>query len=127
LTIRPANIVFWLYQYATFTEPVTLKNSDGTVIDLTGCTAALDARRDITDVDPVFRLTTENGGITIVGSAPRTMQLNLNATSTGNLDIDPDGECFYYDLLLKSADGVTVQRSFQGVIVAMPGVTRPPT
>lgn len=122
MTTQPASITFRLYVGATFTEPVTLKDADGNPIDLTGCSAQLQARRDIADTDPVFDLSTADGSITL-GGVNGTITLAISATDTGNMVVDWDGEVWYHDLKLTFPDN-TVQRTYQGAIIVSPAVTR---
>lgn len=122
MTVRPATVNFNLYQGATFSEPVTLKDAAGDPIDLTGATAKLQARRDISDPSAVFTLTSQSGGIAL-GGATGVITLLIDAATTAGYAVDWDGEFWFHDLLLTLADGST-QRTYQGVIVASPGVTR---
>jgi hypothetical protein len=122
MTTQPASLSFRLYQGATFSEPVTLNDGSGNPINLTGCTAKLQARRDIADTDPVFALDSTTGGI-VLGGAAGTITLNLSAAATKALAIDWDGEMWLHDLLLSFPDA-TVQRTYQGAIYAYPAVTR---
>ena len=122
-TVQPASVNFWLYQGATFTAPVVLKDSNGDPIDLTGYSGKLMARRDISDVTPVFTCQTTDGSMSLGGNTGQ-VTLNLTAVVTAGLSIDYAGEVWYHDLLLKHADGVTVDKPYQGVIIAAPSVTR---
>lgn len=122
-TVQPASVNFWLYSGATFTAPVTLKDSDGNPIDLTGYSGILMARRDISDVAPVFTCTTTDSTMTLGGNLG-TVTLNLTATLTAGFGIDYAGEIWYHDLLLTHADDTTVDKPYQGVIIASPSVTR---
>jgi hypothetical protein len=70
----------------------------------------------------VFRLNTTNGGIVLGGTAG-TVTLVINAATTAGMTIDWDGEIWVHDLLLTFVSG-DVQRTYQGVIIASPAVTR---
>jgi len=122
-TVQPASVNFWLYQGATFTAPVTLKDSDQNPIDLTGYSGKLMMRRDISDASPIATFQTTDATMVLGGTAG-TVTLNMTATLTAGLTIDFAGEVWYHDLLLKHADGVTVDKPYQGVVIAAPGVTR---
>lgn len=122
MSVTPASINFSLYQGATFSEPVTLKDSSGTPLDLTGYSARLQARREISDTTPVFSLDSTTGGIVLGGTAG-TITLSMPAAATAALPVDWDGEYWVHDLLLTDGSG-NVQRTYQGVIIASPGVTR---
>jgi len=57
-------------QGADFVYPITWSSKVGEVttpVDLTGCTARMQARARINDADALFTLTTENGGIVLGG------------------------------------------------------------
>lgn len=122
MTTQPASVTFRLYVGATFTEPAILEDGDGNPIDLTGCSAQLQARRDISDVDPVFDLSTTDGSITL-GGVNGTITLSISATDTGAFAVDWDGEVWYHDLKLTFPDD-TVQRTYQGAIIVSQAVTR---
>jgi hypothetical protein len=122
-TVQPASVNFWLYSGATFIALTTLKDTDGTPIDLTGCTAVLQARRDIADVLPVFTCSTTDGTL-VLGGAAGTISLQLTALVTAGLQIDFAGEIWFHDLLMTQADDVTVSKVYQGAIIACPSVTR---
>lgn len=118
-----ATVNFVLYPHATFTETVTLRNSDGTVMNLTGYSARAQVRREIDDTDAVFDLSSTNGKI-VLGGAAGTVQFLLANTETDNPEVDWDGEYWVYDMLLTAPSGI-VERMIQGAISAIPGVTRP--
>lgn len=122
MTVQPASVNFRLYQGATFSEPVTLKDGSGNPIDLTGCTARLQARRDISDAAAVFSLDSTGGGIVLGGTAG-TVTLVVPPSTTAALSIEWEGEMWVHDLLLSFPDA-TVQRTYQGAIYAYPAVTR---
>ncbi len=122
MSVTPASINFYLYQGATFSEPVTLKDGAGAPIDLTGYSARLQARRDISDATPVLDLNSTSGGI-LLGGTNGTITLSMTASATAALSIDWDGDFWVHDLLLTDGSG-NVQRTYQGAIIASPGVTR---
>lgn len=124
MTVRPASVSFRLYMGADFSEPVTLKDSNGDPIDLTGASARLQARRDISDTLTTLDLNSATGGI-VLGGIAGTVQLVVNGATTAALpNIDWDGEVWCHDLLLTFQDG-TKQRTYQGAIIVSPAVTRP--
>ena len=49
MTIQPGSVIFYLYGGATFSEPIVIKDADGTPVDLTNYTAKMQVRRDISD------------------------------------------------------------------------------
>ena len=125
MTQCPATLNFRFFQHATFSETITLKDSDGVARDLTAHTALMHVRRYVEDDTPLFTLSTDDGSI-VLGGVAGTIALAIPFTDT-DLDIDWDGEVWFHDLLLTNTtpDPDVVERSFQGAIIAMPGVTRP--
>jgi hypothetical protein len=100
---------FTLEQGATFSRTLTYKIDD-VAVNLTGYTARMKAKRRFDDVSPLINLTTENGGITLGGSAG-TITLTMSATDTAALSFDTA----FYDLELVSGGGV-VTRLVRGTI-----------
>ena len=110
---------FIIEQGATFQQILTLKDSAGAVINLTGYTGAeMDLRLDQYDSSTVVTLTTANGGITNGGSAG-TLTLLISATDTANLT-PGDG---VYDLELTDANG-KVDRLLEGTYSIRGNVSR---
>lgn len=90
-------------QGATDSLATRFENDDGSVVVLTGYTAKMQVRKSATDPDePVITLTTENGGITIGGSAG-TVTLNWFPADTE----DVDAGYYVYDIELYSGPVVT--------------------
>jgi hypothetical protein len=96
---------------------VTYDNPDGTPVNLTGYTAALQLRSLPTDPVSVLSLST-GSGITITGA---TGLVAIRATATQTRAIDEG--IYYYDLEITSASGV-VTRLIQGQADVSPEVTR---
>jgi hypothetical protein len=96
---------------------VTYDNPDGTPVNLTGYTAALQLRSLPTDPVSVLSLTT-GAGITITGA---TGLVEIRATATQTRAIDEG--IYYYDLEITSVSGV-VTRLIQGQADVSPEVTR---
>lgn len=125
VTTQPARINFRLYPDATFVETTTLRDSDGVAVDLTGKTARMQIRRDRDDVDALFELTTENGGITLASNGEITLSLPADETYPAlTPPIDRDGETWVHDLLLITpGTPATIERLYQGNVYVLPGVT----
>lgn len=104
-------------QGATFTRVLTWLDDDGIAVNLAGYTARMQVRSDHESATVLLSLTTENGGITLGGSAG-TVTLSATATATAALE---SGE-HVYDLELVS--GAVVTRLMQGCFVVDPEVTR---
>lgn len=106
-------------QGATLALVATWKDSAGTAVNLTGYTARLNVRETYASASAILTLTTENGGITLGGSAG-TITLSASATTTAALTAPFSG---VYDLELVSGGGV-VTRLLEGVATVSPEVTR---
>ena len=100
---------FIIEQGATFGQTLTLKDSTGAVINLTGyASAQMDLRENPDATDPIISLTTGNSRITLGGSAG-TVTLSISATDTAALSVD-DG---VFDLEIVSGGNV-VTRLIEG-------------
>lgn len=122
MTIQPGTVNFNLFQGADFSEPATIRDAAQNPINLTGATAQLDAKRDISDASPVFSLLSTTGGI-ILGGTAGTVTLKIAGALTKAFTVDPDGEVWLHDLLLTLADG-SIQRTYQGYISVSPAITK---
>lgn len=96
---------------------VTYKNPNGTPINLTGYTAALQLRSLPESPTAVLSLST-GSGITITGA---TGVADIHATATQTRAIDEG--TYYYDLEITSSSNI-VTRLVQGQAVVTPEVTR---
>lgn len=103
-------------QGATFSRVFTLKDSDGNLIDLTGCTARMQFRTTYGGT-LVSSLTTENGKITLGGVAG-TVTIEISASDTAAFLV----QTLYYDLEIIWATG-RVTRLFEGSAPVTPEVT----
>ena len=99
---------FIIEQGAAFGQTLTLKDSAGSTINLTGFTGRMTLRESPTATDTVISLTTSNGRMTIDGSAG-TVTLTISATDTASLTPD-DG---VFDLEIESGAAV-VTRLIEG-------------
>ena len=125
MTTTAAIVNFNFYPGATFTGSVTLNDSNGVPVDLTGYTALMHVRREKTDATPVLTLTTADGTITL-GGAAGTITLLVSAAVTAAVEVDEDGESWAYDLFLTntSPNPDTVERKLAGYVFATYAVTR---
>lgn len=105
-------------QGATFRMSLIWKDSVGVPVNLTGYTARMQVRRSYSDSVVQLNLTTENGSITLGGSAG-TIEVVGAATATD----DTAGGKGVYDLELMSSSGV-VTRLVEGKVTIKPEVTR---
>lgn len=118
--MTPGKIDLTVYQGATWTQTLIWKTgAPATPVDLTGCTARMQARTRTEAPDPpLLSLTTEAGGIAL-GGVLGTVDLTLSALATAAL---PAGS-YVYDLEIVHPDG-TVTRLAMGKIKIIPEVTR---
>lgn len=108
-----------ILQGATLEDVTTWRAGTPSVpVNLTGCTARMQVRRKITDADPLLSLTTENGGITLGGTAG-TVTISMSATATAAIDWKGG----VYDLEIQFGDG-RVRRLLAGSVSVSPEVTR---
>ncbi len=105
-------------QGATWSVTVTYENSDGTPINLTGYTGAMQLRQNYNSDTADLTLTTSNGGIAITGLTG-TVVVNMTDDQTRLLS-----EGYYvYDLELTSSGGQVI-RLIQGQFTVAAEVTR---
>jgi hypothetical protein len=104
-------------QGATFERVITVKDSTGSPMNLTGYTARMQVRREIESSTILVELTTENGRIAL-GGAAGTITLSMNAATTAA--IEDEG---VYDLEIISNAGA-VHRVLKGRFVLQLEVTR---
>lgn len=114
-----AKLKLVIEQGATFNKVITWKTGNPPLaVNLTGCTARMQIRETIQATNVLASLTTENGGITLGGSAG-TITLLINAADT-TLYAWTAG---VWDIEIMTASGV-VTRLLYGSVVVTPEVTR---
>ncbi len=118
----PLNLTLSIWQGQTFNDALTMQDPTGAAIDLTGYTAQLMARVDITDTAPQITWGTTTGEIVLGGTAG-TITFNVSAATTAALNTLEETTTWAYDLVITSASGIA-ERVIQGVMVIYPGVTR---
>jgi hypothetical protein len=102
-------------QGATFTKRLTWSISD-VPVDLTGYTARMQAKVNYNKAcDPIFTITTENGGIALDDEG--NIDLLIDASDTENF-VPKE---YFYDLELDS--GSQVYRIVEGKFIVTPEVT----
>lgn len=105
-------------QGATFSRVITWRDAAGSAINLSGYAARMQLRSQIDATGAaVFELTTENGRISLGGTAG-TITLSAAATATAAVPADT----YVYDLEL--VEGATVTRLVQGQFELRGEVTR---
>lgn len=114
--MTPGKYNFICPQGATFSKQLTWKIEDEPV-DLTTYTARMQVREKHTSTTKILDLTTENGGISLGGTAG-TIQIEITADDTS----DVVAKCYVYDLELITSSNVT--RLLEGQFMVTPEVTR---
>ena len=104
-------------QGATFERVITVKDSTGTPMNLTGYTARMQVRRETESSEILVELTTENGRISL-GGAAGTITLSMNPATTAAI-VDEG----VYDLEIIS-NGGAVHRVLKGRFALDLEVTR---
>ncbi len=118
----PLNLTLSVWQGQTFNDVLTYQDTNGNPINLTGYTAKMMARVDVTDAAPQITWGTTTGEIVLGGTAG-TITFNVSAAATAALATANQTTVWAYDLVLTSSGGVA-DRLIQGVMVIYPGVTR---
>lgn len=105
-------------QGATWDISMVFKDGDGDPVDLTGYTARMMIRKNISDATPQLELSTTNGRI-IITAGTGGIQLLVEAEDTADLDFVSG----VYDLEIEDSGGV-VTRLMEGEIELSKEVTR---
>lgn len=101
MTITPAVWNLVVYIGGTFQYTFTLQDEAGQVIDLTGYSAELQARNQLSDATPLFSLDSDGNGITITES---TGTISFRVEDTVTADLSPNKDAFY-DIRITSPSG----------------------
>lgn len=104
-------------QGATLEVLLTYLDSDGAAVNLTGYTARMQVRTEVTAATATLTLTTENGRIAL-GGAAGTVALTVPAIDTAAVAARE----YVYDLEL--VNGATVTRIIEGAFTVRAEVTR---
>lgn len=114
-----AKLKLAIEQGATFRKVLTWKAGTPAVpVNLTGCTARMQIRKEIANATPYVTLTTENGGI-VLGGAAGTIELIITPTATAAITWASG----VYDLEIVFSP-TEVRRLVYGPVTVSPEVTR---
>lgn len=102
----------YIDQGATFSTTVTLTDSNGDPINLTGYTGAAQMRKSYTS-STSYAFTVTLGGVY------GTITLGLTASATANIS----GGRYLYDVELTDTSNI-VSRVFEGIVTVNPNITR---
>lgn len=121
---EPLSLSLYIYQGQTFDDRLALSNADGTPVNLTGYSARMQARADITDTTPILDWSSIDGEIVIDGPNG-TITFNVTADATYALPTNNEAASWVYDLrIFNAASPVYAERVVQGVLNVSPAVTR---
>ncbi len=99
-------------QGSTFSTTVTITDTSGNLLDLTGYTGAAQMRKSYTS-------TTAHNFSVSVGNTSGTITLSMSANTTANIA----GGRYLYDVELIDTSN-TVSRVFEGIVTINPNITR---
>jgi hypothetical protein len=122
-----AQIDLEVYEGATFYQEFTWQvGTPSLPVDLDGMTARMQARDDIADEEPVFDLTTENGGIIILEPTDEGgYAIKITPSETVGLCTTYEKRVLVYDLFLDHGTDDDTGLQQKGKITIYPSVTRP--
>lgn len=106
-------------QGAVFNRVLTWKDANGSLVNLSGYTARLWVRKTFNTTTNVLEMTTENGRITLGGSAG-TVTLYISANDTDDIH----AARYIYDLKLIPSNSANAVRMLQGFFEVVPQVTQ---
>ena len=107
---------------ATYRKKITWKNSNRIPVNLTGCTARMQVRKTVNSDVVLLLLTTENGGINIVGVSG-TIEIVILDNQTDDLS----NGVYDLEIIHPLGDNQTrndVTRLLYGSVTVSPSVTR---
>lgn len=109
---------FTIEQGANYSLTLIYKDSDGDVVNLTGCTARMQFRSAVSSATTLFEATTANGRLVITPLEGKIV-MALTATTTAAFT----WTSAYYDLEIVAADN-SVTRLLQGYVEVSFEITR---
>ena len=113
-----ASYDFEIEQGATLLKPIVWKDSAGSPVNLTGYTAKMQIRQNVSSPDVLLELSTTNGKLSISAMAGQVTMI-FSAATTAAITWSRGK----YDLELTSSDG-TVTRLIEGEITISKEITR---
>jgi hypothetical protein len=107
-----------IYRGTYYALVCTVKDSDGVAIDITDWEFSADVREDLDDDDPLFSLTTANGGFAVTSAGSGIFEIRITDVNTAlcplgkvvldvlRTDIDP-GPRWLFGARIKVKEPVT--------------------
>lgn len=122
----PARYTFRAYQGQTWEEAITINNPDGTPVDLTGYTARMHVRGEVSDATPILELDADNGRLLVSDPTEGTLALLVDAEDMAELPLFFDVQVWVYDIEIVRTSPAPdyVRRVMEGAVVCYPEVTR---
>lgn len=119
----PINMTLKIFQGQTFDFGFQLTDDAGAPRDLTGYSARMQIRTDVTDTNAIRTWSTTDGHIMIDGPTG-TIAFAVSSDETYALPTQNSLLQWFYDMLLTSPAG-HAERPVQGAVVVTPAITRP--
>lgn len=126
-TPAPGNVALSIWQGQTYDQQFLLQDSSTppNPINLTGFTAQMMLRNDVSDPSPVATWGTTSGEL-VLGGTNGLLSFNVPGSKSQALPTSDEPTAYVYDILLTSSSTPPfTQRVMQGVVVVYPAVTRP--
>lgn len=118
--MQPAHIDLTIYKGSTYSKIFQWKTGESaTPVNLTGCAARMQIRKNVNDSTILDSLTTENSRLEIFDALNGKFKLNVPSTISSAYPFTSA----VYDLEIIFVDG-SVIRVIEGCISAIPEVTR---
>lgn len=119
--MQPANIDLTVYKGATFSKGFQWKTGSSPVpVNLTGCTARMQIRKNVNDENILDTLTTENGKLSIEDAVNGKVRINISAAASSAYTFTSG----VYDLEIVFPSTGRIERIIEGCFSAIPEVTR---
>lgn len=110
-------------QGTTFRKTITLKNADGTPMDLTGFSVAMEVRESFTSPSAVLSLSLAEGITLDAEEGKIFLYVPAGDTAALNAGSSRAGKTYRYDIELTNPSG-EVSRILEGDFIVTPEVTR---
>lgn len=113
--MTPGKLNLTIYQGATFSRLIRLKDDDGDAIDLSGATVRMHIRATVTATATLLELTEANGRALVTDAAAGEITLLISATDTALLTFTTA----VYDLEIEYLTGVVDRVLYGGVTLSL--------
>lgn len=123
ISAEPLFLTLNAWQGQTLDDTITLENSDGTPVNLTGYTPYMDVRADVTDASPIVTFSPVDGTLTVSDAVNGVLAFNVPESQLRGLSSSNEPQSWVYDIRLITTAGYSVQ-PVQGMFLLNPTVTR---